>query len=92
MVPVHVLAETADELARLEAAAATLLNPRRVVGDATTPAPPRILAALRPDVDAGVIPPGIIDVFQNVPMNVGARLALRVIWDPSDGRRRRRRD
>ena len=84
VVPVHVLAETADELARLEAAAATLLNPRRVVGDATTPAPPRILAALRPDVDAGVIPPGIIDVFQNVPMNVGARLALRVIWDPSD--------
>ena len=84
VVPVHVLAETADELARLEAAAATLLNPRRVVGDATTPAPPRILAALRPDVDAGVIPAGIIDVFQNVPMNVGARLALRVIWDPSD--------
>ena len=23
-------------------------------------------------------------MFQNVPMNVGARLALRVIWDPSD--------
>ena len=61
----HVLAETADELARLEAAAAALLNPRRVVGDADA-RPAAVLAALRPDVDAGVIPgAGIIDVFQN---------------------------